>query len=121
MIENRKVVRRWELLLFLPVVDTATGEVLGRVADITKEGIMLFTQRALPLGQSYDLEIRHADLEEALLARDVGDSNVRFQAVVRWQDENPTLHRAGMQFEELSEETSLALRNIVRNVAHNLG
>lgn len=120
MIENRKTVRRWELLLFLPLVNVETEEVIGRIADITTDGVMIFSDHSLQLGQLYTLKIRREDLMETLLDRDIAGETVEFQAQVRWLDEQPPLYRVGLQFVNIDDQAYGAIRHIVRNVARNL-
>jgi hypothetical protein len=68
MLESRKFVKRWHLLLFLPIYQAESGESFGHIADITTEGILVFSQNIYPIHITYSLEIRYEDIENALLS-----------------------------------------------------
>lgn len=40
--------KRWNLLFYLPVYDSETGTLLGRVVDLTTHGIMLVADQQIP-------------------------------------------------------------------------
>ena len=119
--KDRRNIKRWSLLLFLPVYDQKTDEVLGHVADITADGLMVFSKKAITLDKIFKLVIKCVDLRESLLFNPGDDeTDVIFTAESRWTDTNPDLYRTGLMFTNLDDNTSIALRRIVRNVAHNL-
>lgn len=119
--KDRRNIKRWSLLLFLPIYETESGEVLGHVADITADGLMVFSKKAIALNQIFSLKVKCSDLRESLLFNPGDDEvDIEFLAESRWTDANPSLYRTGLMFKDLNDETSVALRRIVRNVAHNL-
>jgi hypothetical protein len=119
MPEHRKIVKRWDLLLFLPAKDVKTGEIIGNIADLTVEGMMLFSKEPLPSAQDFALEIRYEDLENALLNNGLPVQPVRFIAQTRWCVAEGELYRSGMKFIDMHPEAQRAIRIIVRNVARN--
>ena len=119
MLENRKIVKRWDLLLFLPVHLAESGEVFGHIADMTTEGIMVFSKDPYPLNQTYSLELCYEDLENALLNKGVPPQSLRFDAQTRWSDTRGTLCRTGLMFIDTDQEIQKTIRSIVRNVARN--
>ena len=119
--KDRRNIKRWSLLLFLPLYEQKTDNVLGHVADITADGLMVFSKKAIDLQQIFHLTIQSDDLRESLLFNS-GDNeeDINFTAESRWTDTNPGLYRTGLMFKDLDEKNSISLRRIVRNVAHNL-
>jgi len=122
MKENRRNARRWHLLLFLPVLDAESNEVLGYIADLSEEGILLFSPTPIKLGQTFSLVIRLQDLKEASLDENITDERILFQATSRWDDTDvkPYFNRTGLVFVDLSPELREVIANITRNVADNL-
>ena len=117
MKERRRSKRR-ELLLFLPVYDLDKGEILGHLADITTDGIMLFSQQCIELGKKYALEIKVEDLRSALVYKtDEGEHEcIQFSARSRWIAINPELYRTGFMFMEVSAESRVAIDHIIHNL-----
>lgn len=117
MPENRKLVKRWDLLLFLPVYNSSNLEVIGHMADITTEGLLLFSKLPLPLQHDFTLEIHTDDLQNTLIHQGVEIREIRFVAQSRWSEKEGELYRTGMMFLELQPAAQRAIRAIVRNVA----
>ncbi len=122
MKESRRNGRRWELLLFLPALDAKSNDVLGYIADISKDGILLFSPTPIKMGQTFSLAIRLEDLKEASLDENITDERILFQATSRWVDTDakPYFNRTGLVFVELSPELREVINNITHNVADNL-
>ncbi|MBK9304952.1 MAG: PilZ domain-containing protein [bacterium] len=82
------------LILYLQVLDAATGEELGRAVDLTGEGLRLVGQREIPVGSRHDLRI-------LLPAGAAGRRGAYVTAVCRWagRDVNPDLAATGFLFE----------------------
>lgn len=118
--QERRNIQRWSLLLFLPIYDRDSQQVLGHVADITHEGLMVFSQQAIELGCDFNLEIQVDDLKEALLFQP-GDAeeNIHLTARSRWIAPNPGLNRTGFMFINLSPKAEAAIARIVEHVQHN--
>lgn len=118
--EDRRNIKRWSLLLFLPVYERPSGAMLGHIADITTGGLMLFSQDILDLGKEFSIEIRVNDLKEALLHQ-AGDpeNDIHLAARSRWVAPNPGLNRTGLMFTDVSDEAQLAINRVVEHVKRN--
>lgn len=117
MSSERRRNTRWSLMLFVPIYDAETDNVLGYIADINAEGMMLFSHEPVELGKTFLLELHRSDLEEALLNQNISVERLRFRAKSRWVDngvEND-FHRTGLMFLNLSEQDHTIIKQIVDN------
>ncbi len=81
------------------VVHRDSGQTLGRLVNITTEGMLLITTQSFQKGEVYPVNV--------ILPRRVADKQVlECEAEVRWcrPDGNPSYHAVGMQFMNLSHE-----------------
>jgi hypothetical protein len=93
--DGRRLIKRRHLIYYLRVWDSGNQQFLGHVVDITEEGMMLISESEIPVGESYQLEIRLPELEG------IGQP-MRFTAVCRWShnDINPSFYDSGFEFTE---------------------
>ena len=113
---ERRTMKRRHLIYYLRVWDADSGELLGHVVDITTEGLMLISERPLPAGQVYRLEIRWRQPADALdeaapEAEEVSEMVehcLRFRAETLWSspDINPDFFDTGLRLCD-PEETVL--------------
>ena len=86
---------------YTQVLDRDSGKQIGRLVNITTEGMMLIT--TLPLATGTKLPIR------MVLPRMVNDvDELEFNAEVRWckPDANPNYHAIGFKLENITREVS---------------
>ncbi len=57
MTENRRGARR-TVFYYLEIIDMSNGSPLGRMGDISREGIMILTEKALPVRKNYRISIK---------------------------------------------------------------
>ena len=55
--EKRAIARR-HLVFYLRVFEDSTGKILGHLADISTNGIMLVSEKKIPVDRDYRLRIR---------------------------------------------------------------
>ena len=108
--EKRKLKRR-QLIYYLRVVERATGVLVGRLVDITTEGIMLVSGEALPTGREYDLKL------EPPGGDDLGGA-VYFKAKSMWThpDANPEFFDTGFQFITVSPDDVKQIQQLIREL-----
>jgi hypothetical protein len=96
-LEEKRKFKRRNLVYNLEVFDTDTGEPIGRMVDITPEGLMLISHRSIKV----DI-VLHCELE--LPSEILGSKRVSFSAQTRWcrHDINPELFDTGMQFLDIA-------------------
>jgi len=98
MPERRKRFRKSNLHV-TQVVHRDSGQALGRLVNITTEGMLVITSQSFQKGEIYPLSV--------ILPRRVADTQVlECEAEVKWcrPDGNPSYHAVGMQFMNLSHE-----------------
>lgn len=103
--------KRRPLILYLQVLDAATGEELGRAVDLTGEGLRLVGEREIPAGSRHDLRI-------LLPAGAAGAAELAVTAVCRWagRDVNPDLAATGFLFENPGPEARAIVLDLLRNL-----
>lgn len=91
--ETRRKKRR-HLIHYLEVHEQKTDRLLGHVADITTEGLLLVCEQPLEGEQHFDIEVELPNVPGF-----EGES-LKTAAVVKWNgaDKNPALRCVGLQF-----------------------
>jgi len=91
---------RKQLILSLEVLDQHTKALLGHLGDISKNGMMIFTEQPLIFDSFKDVSIQLHDLEE--FSQKTLDCKVK----ARWAkpDVNPKIHCIGCEFTNISAE-----------------
>ncbi|MCL1945686.1 MAG: PilZ domain-containing protein [Chitinivibrionia bacterium] len=111
--QNNRRVQREVLCFYLKVIDLKTGKEIGRVVDITSEGMMLCGNVALDDKKIYGVRI--------ILAKSVFDmalGNLDVSVQVRWSkpDANPSLTLTGMLFLDLDEKGKKTVEKLVAKI-----
>ena len=89
-------------------IDDETGNVLGRVVDITSDGMMTVTSSSVSPGQQFLVRL---NLPVMVHNR----SDVVVETVVVWctRDKNPNFYRAGFKFLNLRGEDGFLLEEVM--------
>ena len=90
------------------VLDEDTGRVLGRVVDITADGMMLVTKQEVAPGQDFNLRINLP-----VMVHHRTDISVVAQAVWCNTDKNPSFFKAGFKFINLAGEDGFLLEDVM--------
>ena len=107
--EQRKVPRR-HLVFYLRVFDGMSTRVLGHLADISSQGIMLVCETAVQENEEFRLRMR--------LPREIaGRSEIVLDATCRWcrPDTNPEFFIAGFQVLGLEQEFEELIARLVED------
>lgn len=88
--EEKRTQKRRSSIYYLEVFDVDTGKQLGRLVDITTEGLMLISEEPTPT--NVPLKCRMV-----LPAEILGRTNIIFEATCKWcrKSVNPELYEAG--------------------------
>ncbi len=108
MYDQRKYPRR-HLMYYLEVMDLQTGEVIGRLVDITLVGMMIVSAKELPEHRPVTLRITlPEEFEEA--------DHIDLQCESIWchKDVNPGFYATGFCFETADLETINLINRIIK-------
>jgi hypothetical protein len=94
---ERRDVKRRHLFYYLRVFECGKPEPLGYLADITEDGMMLMSERALPIDRPYRLRM--------VLPEGASDQEIEFAADARWcrKDVNPQFWDVGFRITDMPE------------------
>lgn len=96
--EQRKLKRK-QLVYYLKVSDVDSGNQLGRLVDITEEGLMLISSDPISTGVVFRMELDLPDQEKRT-------EKLEFEARSIWskKDVNPNYYDTGFKFVRISGE-----------------
>ena len=119
---ERRNIRRWEFQPFLPLLEAENDDILGYVADISNEGILLFSTDPIELEKQFSLYLRLEDLQHNSLDENITEERICFQVESRWVDLDvkPFFNRTGLMFVNMSTELREIMAHLTRNVADKL-
>jgi c-di-GMP-binding flagellar brake protein YcgR len=98
MLEKRKLKRR-QLIYYLKVMDGKTNQLLGRLADITSEGLMLISEKTIETERNF-----HLDLLLPTGMRGGRMINIEARSLWSKRDVNPDLIDTGFRFIKISPQ-----------------
>ncbi len=109
-IEERRTLKRRHLLVYPDVIDAKTREVLGRLGDISSEGLLIVSRKALPLDEMYTVSIPLPDIRGFQ-----GDViGVQIQTCWSSPDINDELADTGCKFINPDKETLSLVANLIK-------
>ena len=111
--EMRKVERR-HLVFYLRVFDGGSSKVLGHIVDISAQGVMLVSDKPVPVDVHYQLRMR--------LPSEVADrEEIVFAATSRWckKDVNPDFFIIGFEMDELDPEIEKYIISLIEDFSYN--
>ena len=114
--ENQRQKTREALCYYLKVIDLETGKEIGRIGDITSDGMMIFGNTAFETGSVRNIRV--------ILANSVFDAqmgNLDTKVEVRWTkpDANPSLILTGMLFLGLDKNGEKIVANLIEKIGIN--
>ena len=106
---NKRHEQRPQLMTNLEVRCTETGRIVGRIIDLTVQGMRLVTDEELQLEAEYHLII---PIDNGLGRRE----EIRIDARCKWTgpDVNPDLLCAGLEFQEVRPRQEALLARIIQ-------
>ena len=111
MIQRRKSERR-HLAYYLKVYDRLTGKLVGRMGNMTGEGLMLLSPDELEVGKAYALRVEFPEKVEGQTYLDIDVRSL-------WSDKDvlPNYYNTGCQL----LESSLQYRELIQQVIEEFG
>jgi hypothetical protein len=112
-IQERRKLKRRSLAYYMLVLDSNTRDTLGHLVDITPLGLMMDSQKPLPLQKDYRLRLDTTS--------DVADkSYIKFTARTKWclpDAVEPYLYDIGFSIIDISQHDAEIIRQIAEKYA----
>jgi hypothetical protein len=112
--DMRKYERR-HLVFYLRVFDGMSSRVIGHIADISQQGLMLISDDPVPVNENYRLRLR--------LPAEIGETGeIIINGTSRWckPDVNPDFYVTGFQLYDLSDNLQKYLLKLVDEFSFNI-
>lgn len=93
------------------VLDSESGKVLGRVVDITADGLMMVGDSPVESGRVFKLRIILPRMTDGKI-----DISVEAEAVWCQQDKNPSFFQTGFKFENLAGSDGFLLEDVMHRM-----
>ena len=108
MSERRKL-KRIHLIYYLRVFDMETGKQLGHVIDLSTEGLLLLSDKAILLDKTFHFKM---DLPSEIKGTEVFE----FTAQSLWtsKDENPDFINTGFKILDIKEDGLKIINRLIR-------
>ena len=105
---NQRRLQRWYLVMYLRVFNEDTGDLLGHIIDINKEGLRLLSDQPIAPNQTFHLGV---DVPKDNIAR----QRIHLEAVSLWSgpDINPDFYDTGFRLQNISTQTLLQLQLLI--------
>jgi hypothetical protein len=106
--DERRLLHRNNLIFYLKVFDRNSDSLLGRLVNITPDGIMLISQHDIPTETMYDLRLEFpSDM--------FGEGAMDFSAESLWSkpDTNPDFFDTGFRFVNVSSENVIRIKKLI--------
>ena len=93
------------------VIDDETGNVVGRVVDITADGMLIICQQHYKIGQTF-----HFRVVLPVMIQDRTHLVIHSEVVYCNQDSNPSFFKVGFRFSNLPGEDGFLLEDIMHKL-----
>jgi c-di-GMP-binding flagellar brake protein YcgR len=98
--EYKPRIPRKPLLFYLDIIEQHTHMRLGHLGDISKNGIMIITEKHVPFNSIKNISIQLPDFKE------FAKKFIEVQVEIRWMkpDDNPNLYCIGCRFVNINPD-----------------
>jgi len=112
----RKETRR-TLIYYLDVINEANNSVIGKLADITLNGLLILSDDPLPKGLSGTFSIK---MPPGLAYK---NHNLLINGKIKWikQDEKTTLYYSGLEFSNMNLELEKLIKALINRIGFSDG
>jgi hypothetical protein len=104
---SRKIKRR-HLIYYLRVYDAAKGQLVGHIADISTDGIMIISESSIPPNTDFKLKM-------IMPNETAGNKELIFQATSLWskKDVNPDFYANGFKLHDLNSSNAELIEYLI--------
>lgn len=112
--ENKRKLKRRHLIYYLRVFDQSTGQLIGHLVDITKEGLMLISEQPLIPEKEYKFRM-------VLPTEILNKAEVSYTATVIWskKDVNPDFYATGFILRDISNDDIVVIESLIHRYGFN--
>jgi c-di-GMP-binding flagellar brake protein YcgR len=105
--QDKRKHRRANLLYYLEVHDQETEKCIGHLVDLSLGGLKMISELKAPAGNEHNIRI--------FLPEDSSQKSIALKAKSRWSkvDVNPDYNASGLEFIELSDESTEIIKMII--------
>ena len=93
------------------VIDNENGKVLGRVVDITADGMMVICQEKMHIGRKFEFRIILP-----VMVQDKSFVTISSEVVHCNQDQNPSFYKVGFKFLNLPGDDGFLLEDVMHKL-----
>jgi len=115
--ENLRSTNRRKMFYYLEAKDAECHTILGRIGDVSENGLLMLTEMPLELHSRYRIEIQ---LPESL---SIDQKTLTVSIAVRWikPDHNPAISCAGCQIVDPGEQGQDIIQSLIEYYAFSDG
>jgi len=105
---ERRSSKRRHLIYYPRILDRDTGELLGRVIDITSDGVMMLSDHPIQVGLRYHLRME-------VLGDGNDNTSLAFDGISLWckPDINPDYYDTGFQLNDVDAATLIRIEQMI--------
>lgn len=109
-VNDRRRANRHQLLFNARVYDADSGRLIGHLSNLSTDGVMVITERPLPMGRTHRMRI-------PLPVAFEGRNELEIEAAVAWTQPamHPTYHRNGLRALSLGQDQRRVLTRLVED------
>jgi PilZ domain len=110
MRQEKRKKKRTHLIDYLEIIDNDSGSVIGHLADISPQGIMMVGHKPIALNKDFSFRLQ--------LPASFTDSDViSFRAHSLWckKDVNPEFYVSGFNFSEIADDEIKILTDLIKS------
>jgi len=114
-VDEKRTLKRRHLLFYLKIYDLNSNTFIGNVGDLTIDGLMVLTDKPIPLKKEMKIQIELPKSDEFKESR----LNLRVKTLWRKPDINPDIISIGCQILEIIPENTLLINHLIRVLGFN--
>ena len=106
--EDRRKLKRKYLAFFTRIFDRSSGDLLGHLADLTTEGMMVISEKPINIEEDFELQM---DLSDTVFEKDHLDFSAR--SIWCLPDIDPNFWNTGFRLTEMPAEHLKIIERII--------
>jgi len=110
MRHNKRQLKRVHLIYYLRIFDIDSGADIGHLVDITPQGIMLISEKPIPVGKDFSFRMQLPSMVS-------GREEIFFSARCLWckQDFIPEFYVSGYQIKDITPQEAKTISALINS------